>query len=202
VNADRLWQDCAGCGALGLEARAEYSDTVVTCLSCGHEERRRRLPFFSVSGATCTGKSSVCRRLWKLLPECVALDGDLLWDAALWDAPGVFYARWLGVAAQISQAGRPVVLCTAAIPQAWEESPSRILVADVHMLTLVCDEDVLLERLRGRGRPPDPKAPVEETLSFNRWLRANVEPAFDTTSASPDDTAAQVAAWVRGRLTG
>jgi hypothetical protein len=200
VNAARLWQDCARCGALGLDSRAEDGEAVVTCLSCGHEERRRRLPFFSVSGATCTGKSSVCRRLWKLLPECVALDGDLLWDTSLWDTPGLFYARWLGVAAQISQSGRPVVLCTAAIPQAWEESPSRILVADVYMLALVCDEDVLLERLRGRGRPPDPRASAEETLSFNRWLRANVEPALDTTSTSPDDIGARVADWVRARL--
>jgi hypothetical protein len=200
VNARRLWQDCAGCGALELEARGEDGDAVVTCLSCGHEERRRRLPFFSVSGATCTGKSSVCRRLWTLLPECVALDGDLLWDRSLWDAPELFYARWLGVAAQISQSGRPVVLCTAAIPQAWEESPSRILVSQVHMLALVCDDDVLLERLRRRGRPPDPKAPDEETLSFNRWLREHVEPALETTAASPDDTAVRVADWVRGRL--
>jgi broad-specificity NMP kinase len=196
----RLWQDCASCGALDLEARPVGDEIVVTCVSCGHEERRRRLPFFSVTGATCSGKSSVCRRLWRLLPECVSLDGDLLWDSSLWNDTGAFYARWLGVAAQISQSGRPVVLCTAAIPEAWEKSSSRVLVGDVHMLALVCDEDVLLERLRRRGRPQDPAVPAEESLSFNRWLRANVEPALDTTSASPDDTAVQVVDWVRAQL--
>ena len=199
----RLWQDCRGCGALDLEARPAGDEVVVTCAGCGHEERRRRLPFFSVTGATCSGKSSVCRRLWRLLPECVALDGDLLWASSLWDDPGAFYARWLGVAAQISQSGRPVVLCTSAVPEAWEEAPSRTLVRDVHMLALVCDDGVLLERLRRRARPQDPAAPpdfVEESLSFNRWLREHVEPALDTGATSPDETAERVAEWVRERL--
>ena len=199
----RLWQDCESCGALDLEAHPAGDEVVVACAGCGHEARRRRLPFFSVTGATCSGKSSVCRRLWRLLPQCVALDGDLLWESSLWADTGAFYARWLGVAAQISQSGRPVVLCTAAIPQAWEEAPSRVLVADVHMLALVCDDDLLLERLRQRARPRDPAEPadfLEESLSFNRWLREHVEPAFDTGSASTDETAERVAEWVRERL--
>jgi hypothetical protein len=199
----RLWQDCESCGALDLDARAAGDEVVVTCASGGHEERRRRLPFFSVTGPTCSGKSTVCRRLWRLLPECIALDGDLLWDSSLWDTRDVFYARWLGLAAQISQTGRPVVLRTAAMPEAWEEPPARVLVADVHMLALVCDDDLLLERLRRRGRPQDPEAPadfLDQSLTFNRWLRANVEPALDTGSTSADETAGRVAGWVRERL--
>jgi broad-specificity NMP kinase len=196
-------QDCERCGAVGVAAHAAARDVVLSCPTCGHEETRRRLPFFSVTGASGSGKSTICRRLWHLLPECVTLDGDLLWSPALWKTPDAFYERWLIVAAQIAQSGRPVVVCTAAMPGAWEDTPWRVFFTDVHVLALVCDDDALLRRLAERNRRADAEAPadfLDQTLTFNRWLREHVQASVDTDRTSPEEAATQVAAWVRERL--
>jgi predicted kinase len=196
------WQPCERCGALGVDAHPDGPVVTLLCPRCGHEEERRRLPFFSVTGASGSGKSTVMRRLWRELPECVSLDGDVLWDPAYWNARAAFYTRWLNLAAQISQTGRVVIVCTAAMPDDWRDAPPRVLVSDVHMLALVCDDDELLSRLEARARPRDPDVPpdfLEQTRIFNGWLRANLD-QVDTSVSDPDETAARVASWVRARL--
>jgi predicted kinase/ribosomal protein S27AE len=196
------WQPCERCGALGVDAHPDGSVVTLACGRCGHEEQRGRLPFFSITGPSGSGKSTLMRRLWRELPECVSLDGDVLWDPAYWKARSAFYTRWLNVAAQISQSGRTVVLCTAAMPNDWREAAPRVLVSEVHVLALVCDAEELLARLDARGRSPGAEAPadfLEQTLNFNRWLRANLD-YVDTSVSDPDETAARVAAWVRARL--
>jgi predicted kinase len=196
------WQPCERCGTLGVDAQPDSSVVTLACPRCGHEEERHRLPFFSVTGASGSGKSTLMRRLWRELPECVALDGDILWDQAYWNDRAAFYTRWLNLVAQISQTGHPVVLCTAAMPDDWRDAAPRVLVSEVHMLALVCDEQELLARLEARGRSPGANAPadfLEQTLSFNRWLRARLD-YVDTSVFDPDETAERVASWVRARL--
>jgi predicted kinase len=175
---------------------------MVLCPNCAHEEERLRLPFFSVTGASGSGKSTLVRRLWRELPECVVLDGDVLWNPKFWGERGAFHTLWLSLAAQISQSGRPVVVCTAAMPDDWRNATTRILVADVHMLALVCDEAELLSRRAARARPRDVEAPidfVEQTLNFNRVLRERLE-HVDTSKHDADETGARVATWVRSHL--
>jgi hypothetical protein len=61
---------------------------------------------------------------------------------------------------------------------------------------------LLRSRLDGRARPIDPEAPadfLEQTCVFNGWLRERL-PYVDTSTLRPEDTAAQVAAWVRSHL--
>jgi molybdopterin-guanine dinucleotide biosynthesis protein len=196
------WQPCERCGTLGVDACPDGSIVLLACPSCGHEEERRRLPFFSVTGPSGSGKSTLVRRLWRELPECVTLDGDLLWNPKIWKEREAFYTLWLSLAAQISQSGRPVVLCTAAMPDDWHNATPRVLVANVHMLALVCDETELLSRLATRVRPLDVEGPadfLEQTLTFNRWLSEHVE-HIDTSTHDPDETAGRVTAWVRSHL--
>jgi ABC-type cobalamin/Fe3+-siderophores transport system ATPase subunit len=190
------------CGSLGLDARPNDAVVTLTCPHCGHEEERRRLAFFSITGPSGSGKTTLVRRLWRELPECVTLDGDLLWNGRFWNDRAGFYALWLTVAAQISQSGRPVVLCTAATPDDWNQAVPRPLVGDIHMLALVCTEEDLRSRLHVRARERDPESPadfLDQTCVFNRWLRERL-PYVDTSTLEPDATAAQVAAWVRSRL--
>jgi energy-coupling factor transporter ATP-binding protein EcfA2 len=195
------WQTCELCGALGVDAHPRDATVVLACGKCAHEEERNRVPFFSITGPSGSGKSTLLRRLWRLLPECVAFDGDVLWHGDFWNDRAAYYARWLAVAAQASQPDRPVIVCTAAMPDDWR-SDFAVLVGEIHMLALVCDEDELLARLTRRDRPQDPQTPgdfLEQTCNFNRWLRARVA-YVDTSLFDPDETAARVADWVRERL--
>jgi predicted kinase len=195
------WQPCERCGGLGVEASPAGSIVVFSCPRCGHEEQRRRLPFFSVTGPSGAGKSALVRRLWRLLPECVTFDGDVLWHGDFWNDRQAFYDRWLAVAGQASQSGHPVVVCAAAMPDDWR-SPFAALVGEVNMLALVCDEDELMARLEARARPRDEQAPtdfLEQTRTFNRVLRERLE-HVDTSRFDEDEVAARVADWIRAQL--
>jgi ABC-type cobalamin/Fe3+-siderophores transport system ATPase subunit len=195
------WQPCERCGGLGVDAAPDGPTLVLTCPGCGHEEARRRLPFFSITGPSGVGKSTLVRRLWRLLPECVVFDGDVLWHGEFWENGQAFCDRWLTVAGQASQPGHPVVLCTAAMPEAWE-TEFAVFVGEIHVLALICDEEELLGRLGARVRARDDQAPadfLEQTRTFNRVLRERLE-HVDTSALDPDEVAERVAAWIRERL--
>ena len=156
----------------------------------------------TVLGPSGSGKSTLLRRLWQLVPEVVAFDGDVLWHASFWNDRRAFYDRWLALAGQASQSARAVAVLTAAMPDDWR-SDFAVLVADVHMLALVCDEDELTARLAARERPVDDEAPrdfLEQTRTFDRWLRTNVDDTVDTSAHDRDEVAEVVAAWIRERL--
>jgi len=125
----------------------------------------------------------------------------VLWHANYWNERGAFYQRWLAVAAQASQCGRPVVVCTAAMPGDWVEELA-VLVGPVHMLAIVCAEADLTRRLEARRRPRDENLPAdfdEQTRAFNSWLREHVD-FVDSSEHDADALAELVAAWVRPRL--
>ena len=57
-------------------------------------------------------------------------------------------------------------------------------------------------------RPPDEVfcmtscAAIAEHQRFAAWLRAHIQPCYDTGALAPDETAGQIAAWVRRRMLG
>lgn len=204
---------CAGCGAWISEPRVldDGAGTVLDCVFCGHREPYRRLPLFALTGPSGTGKSTVGRLLVPLLDSlAVVLEQDLLWVGALRDPEGdsaAFRQTWLRLAASVQQSGRPVVLCGTVAPPQFESWPERALFADIHYLALTCAPEVLAARLRGRPawRAWDEER-IAEMLEFNDWVvaeYANTKPPMtllDTTHMTPEQTAAQVALWVRDLL--
>jgi hypothetical protein len=179
------------------------------CSSCGHEWLR--LPLFVLNGATGVGKSTVGDAAVPLLPQCVHVDGDWLWSMEYFgdsDAVDAYYARWLRIAVELSQSGRPVVFRGACNPDRWHDSPLVAYFSGIHYLALVAEPDVHEARLRARELPDDislrPEFP--DFLNHNRWLResaARTAPPMellDITTLAPAESAARVANWARARL--
>lgn len=202
------------CSACGLYDAAKWVDAargVAVCPHCRHAQPFRQLPLFVLTGASGTGKTTVCQALVDALPECVVLESDILWRPEF-DEPATGYRSyrevWLRLAKNIGQNGRPVLLAGTAIPEQFESCVERRYFAASHYLALVCAPETLRRRLQQRPawRASGTPAFIERMVQFNTWLdehAAHTEPPMtllDTTEQPLGQTVARVGQWVRSRL--
>lgn len=206
-----MFNVCPACGEYAVDKRVDPSGPYAVCPRCGHAHPFVMLPLFVVTGASGSGKSTVCLRLARSMPECVVLESDILWCPAF-DAPEDGYAAyrdlWLRLAKNVGQAGRPVVLCGTVVPEQFEDRPERRYLSTIHYLALVCDGDALRTRLlsRPRWRESATEEYVRRHVAFDRWLRdhaAHTDPPMALLDTSDLDVGATVEAvrrWVLERL--
>jgi hypothetical protein len=204
---------CFNCGEYRAGKTIDPSGPYAVCPECGHKHSFLQLPLLAIGGASAAGKSAACHALLGRMSEVVLLEGDLLWRPEF-DRPEDkyrdFFETWLRMAKSISQSGRPVVIFNAgmAVPENVERCVERRYFSDVHYLALVCEDEMLVDRLQSRPewRASSTPEKVAEQVEFNRWFNEQAgqgEPAIeliDTTEVSVEDTAEQVAAWIRSKI--
>jgi len=201
------------CGEYRTDKVIDPEGPYAICPLCGFKHRFLRLPLLLVGGASGTGKTAICHRLIGTIDRAVLLDYDILWRPEF-NTPEShyrdFFETWLRVCKNISQSGRPVVLVGpgACVPENLEPCVERRYFSDLHYLGLVCDEDILTERLGTRTqwrRCHDP-AFIASQMEFNQWLKGNadtVEPQIellDTSGMSVQEASERVAGWIRGKV--
>jgi hypothetical protein len=173
------------------------------CPRCGDQQTVPALPLFVVTGASGTGKTTITGPLRHALPGCEVFDTDvILQTAALgWDT---FGNTWLRLAHAIALNGRVTVLCGSMMPGNLEALPARKLIGPIRSCTLDCPDDVLAARLRDRPawRGTSTEAAIAHQQRFGAWLRANIEPCYDTSQHGPAETAEHVAAWINQSMAG
>ena len=206
-----MFNVCPHCGMYSVAKHIDPSGPFAKCPHCQYAYPFLQQPLFIITGASGTGKSTVCLSLISLLKECVVLDQDILWGVVP-DTSEENYSNfrnvWLRVVKNVGQAGKPVVLGGTALPEQFEECPERRYFSTLHYLTFVCDDDVLVERLKQRPEWRMTHTPeiLENMVQFNRWLKANASltkppmTLFDTSDRSIDETVKYTAEWVRQRL--
>lgn len=206
-----MFNVCPACGIYSVEKTIDPAGPYAVCPHCGYAHPFLRQPLFVVTGASGTGKTTICLALAPRMTECIALESDVLWGPEF-DTPEDNYRRyrdvWLRLAKNIGQAGRPVALFGSAVPEQLEDRPERRYFSAIHYLALVCDDAILVERLRSRPAWRQAGSPefIDRMLAFNRWLKenaANTHPpmdTLDTTGLSIEQSAGHTADWIRRRL--
>jgi len=202
---------CPKCGEYSVEKAIDSSGPFAVCPFCGYAHPFLQQPLFIITGASGSGKTTVYLELVPLLYECVVLESDILWGA-IPASPENNYRDyrnvWLRVAKNIGQNGRPVVLCGTAIPEQFEACPERRYFSTLRYLAMVCDDELLEERLKQRPqwRKSGSVELIEEMIRFNRWLKEHASTTqppmtlYDTGFRSISETARDVAQWIRQRL--
>lgn len=203
---------CPRCGAYNAEKQIDRVHSTAICPTCGHAQPFRRLPLFLLSGASGTGKSTICLELLRdatTTQHFIVLDADILWTEEF-HAPAQwpkYVDLWLRLCKNLHQSGRPVLLAGAGfgVPDTIQPCTEARYFSAIHYLALVCDADVLATRLRERPAWRDSAQDefLEKQIEYNRWFQENAqryEPPIallDTTRISRRASADRVAAWAR-----
>ena len=198
---------CFQCGMYHADKKIDPHGPFAICPECGYKHPFQQLPLLIVSGASGTGKTTICQRLLSQVTKAVLLDSDILWRPEF-HTPATnyrdFFETWLRVCKNISQSGRPVVLFGAGVgvPKNIENGIERRYFSKIHYLALVCSNEMLSKRLQQRPiwRGTREPAYIQEHIRFNDWFKAYdgqpVIKLIDTTNALLEETTTQVASWI------
>lgn len=198
------------CPRCGLHEEAKTIDPAgpdAICPHCGHHHRFARLSLYVLTGASGSGKSTVCVGMPRRTQAYVFLEVDIFWQP-VFNTPENDYAPFrnycLRAAKNIAQAGRPVVLGGSAIPAQYEPAPQRRYFSQVHYLALVCSPDELTRRLQARPgwRESGHEGFIRSMIDFNQWFidHAADYPTMtllDTSGLSLADTLDRVMGWLQ-----
>ncbi len=204
---------CPACGLYNAEKTVRAAPELgpwmacAICPHCGAEYPFLRLPLFSITGASGTGKSALAFWVAARHNHCVHLESDILWGAvpaSPEDNYRSYRDTWLRVCKHIAQAGRPVALYGSVVPEQWEICPERRYHGPIHTLALVCAPERLEERLRARPswRHAGSAEFIDNMQAFNAWFieYANrLDPPMtllDTTHSSLEKTGEALLRWI------
>jgi hypothetical protein len=166
---------CSQCGQYRADKIIDPAGPYAICPECGYKHSFIMSPLLIVSGASGTGKTTVCQSLQGHLSQTVLLDSDIIWRSEF-NTPETkyrdFFETWLRICKNIAQSGRLVTLFGAGVgvPENIEPCMERRYFSQVYYLALVCSDEVLQARLLGRPawRLSHDPATIAEQVSFNQ----------------------------------
>ena len=201
-----MFNVCPRCGEYDVDKIIVPEGPYAVCPRCEYRHKFLRLPLFVLTGASGVGKTATCLALVDRAKNFVVMESDILWRDEF-NQPKTNYRdyreTWLRVCKNISQAGKPVILCGVAVPEQFEQCVERRYFSDIHYLALVCTDEVLAARLRSRPawRGTAGEEQMKKQIAFNRWLMDNgrsTQPPMtllDTSEISVDQTVEEVLRW-------
>ncbi len=111
----------------------------------------KKQPLFVITGASGVGKSTACNILFENEKNYIVMESDLLWNNTYnttEDDYRGYRKLWMLICANISQIGKPVVLCGCALPKQFEFHEERSLFTKIYYIALVCNDADLEKRMR------------------------------------------------------
>lgn len=195
---------CVKCKKYSVEKQISSDGRFMTCPLCGHRQQIRRMPLFIITGASGVGKSTVSTQLFQKEKDYIVMESDILWDDT-YNVPENNYREyrelWLRMCKNISQIGKPVVLCGSSVPEQFEKCLERRYFSEIHYIAIVCDEDVLYKRLK-EYRGYEDQQYVKGSISFNKWIKENADKThpsmqlLDNSRLTVDESAKTLEDWI------
>ncbi len=171
-----MFNICLYCGLYSAEKAVDLDSSTAFCPYCGEGYQFVMKMLYVITGASGTGKSTICLQLAKALSgRYIVLETDILWGEVR-VKPGDNYASytnvWLRLAKNIHQSGIGVVLCGSLFPPTVECCPERRYFSRVNYLALTCKNDILRSRLLSRPdwRGSSDEAFINRMLELNGWF--------------------------------
>lgn len=201
-----MFNVCLSCGHWHDRRKIDPTGPYAICPDCSYQQPFVYLPLFVITGASGAGKTAVAMALVGHLPDFVLLEGDIFWRSEF-NRPHNDYLDFRNVclraAKTINQSGRPTIIAGSTTPGQYEACPEFCFFDGVHYLALVCEDNMLAERLRRRPswRQSDSAEFIEKMQGFNRWFKENSQlvTLLDTSHMTLADTAAAVKRWLYER---
>jgi broad-specificity NMP kinase len=194
---------CENCGRYSADKIISETENTMTCKFCGYTQSIKRLPLFIITGASGVGKSATSRLMFKTKSNVIVMESDILWNNAF-NNPENDYREyrelWLRMCKNISQGGKPVVLCGCSVPDHFENCIERRYFSNIYYLAIVCDDNILKKRLEKR-RISDEQY-INNSISFNKWLKENAEltepsmALLDTSNLTVEEAANEASTWI------
>jgi guanylate kinase len=167
---------CEKCGSYRNDKIVDKENGNIICPECGHIKSYKLLPLFVVSGASGSGKSTICNYLVCKNNNFIVLDMDILWSNHFNKPENNykdFFETWLRMAKNISQAGRPVILFGAGcIPNNIEDCIEKRYFSKIYYLGLICSSVILEKRLndRAKWRNSSNKDFIKAQIEYNNFI--------------------------------
>lgn len=204
-----MFNVCLRCGMYAV--KKEIRESRALCPFCGWAEPFLQLPLFILTGASGAGKTTICRVLSRMTDRVVVLESDILWDKRF-NTPEDHYRTyrelWLRLCKNISQGGKPCLLCGCAEPSQLENCDERRYFGEIHYLALVAQPAAIRARLEARPhwRESGGEDFVRSQLAYNQWFwdrHLQTSPPMtllDNTGLSEEAAARQVLCWLEKLL--
>ena len=202
-----MFNVCPNCGEYRADKSIVAEGAYAVCPICEYRQKFAQLPLFVLTGASGVGKTTLCLALAADVKDFVIMESDILWRDEF-NQPATDYRNyretWLRVCKNISQAGKPVVLCGAGVPAQFEQCIERRYFSSVHYLALICEDEILTSRLRNRPawRDSFKDEYIKGHIAFNRWLKNNAQKTeppmslLDVSAVTVTESVAGVKQWL------
>jgi broad-specificity NMP kinase len=194
---------CENCGKYSADKIISDNGDYMTCKFCGYKQSIKRLPLFIITGTSGVGKSATSQGLYKTKSNVIVMESDILWNNAFND-PENDYRKyrelWLRMCKNISQGGKPVVLCGCSLPAQFESCTERRYFSNLYYLAIVCDDNILKKRLEKRNLRDNDY--INNSISFNKWLKENADSTkpsmtlLDTSNLTIEEAVNRASAWI------
>lgn len=205
-----MFNTCPNCGIYHPDKtiKQEADQSFAVCPACGYEHPFLSLPILFLSGPSGVGKSTIGLRLLRETKGLIVIETDIFWIEPLHNDTELRWELMLRVAKNAMQSGQPVIMVGTALPQHHTNSIEKRYFSDMHYLALVCDDQLLENRLKARPewRGCGTADYITPQLQFNQWLKDNHHlrkppiQILDNSELSIEKTYQQVCTWIEQKL--